>query len=101
MHDAPQDQLIIRPALPTAYGPLARKTVHLVAVGRKNEQAPFLIHIYPRMRVLLGIMPGNPIKCAQTLHGSHVELCTIPSYLNYILLYLAWLYKPARILVSA
>jgi hypothetical protein len=27
----------------------------------------------------------------------NVELCTIPSYLNFILLYSAWLYKPAQI----
>jgi hypothetical protein len=31
------------------------------------------------------------------LRTEYVELCTIPSYLNYILLYSAWLYKPARI----
>jgi hypothetical protein len=46
----------------------------------------------------------NPVKLellATPLHQCplpvNVELCTIPSYLNYILLYLAWLYKPARI----
>jgi hypothetical protein len=38
---------------------------------------------------------NNPSR--QKGNWATVELCTIPSYLNYILLYSAWLYKPAQI----
>jgi hypothetical protein len=64
-HDAPQDQLSISPELPIRILRF-KKTVRLAAVGRKNEQGRTIRSPDLLTRILLGIVPSNPIKCAGT-----------------------------------
>jgi hypothetical protein len=70
------------------------------------QPTPTMVNsILPLILLCLSARPSMQAISWMTLYALHsavnVELCTIPSYLNYILLYSVWLYKPARILVSA